>query len=158
MTDTELHPDLAALAFLLGTWAGRGRGMYPTIEPFEYTEIATYGHVGKPFLSYQQRTKDAATGSPLHSESGYLRPVGDRAVELVLSQPSGIVEIHQGVVDGTAIVCTSATVLTTPTAKQVDAVVRRIGVDGALMTYSLDMAAVGQDLQLHLDAELRREG
>jgi len=159
-TGPPLHDDLAPLAFLLGTWRGRGAGEYPTIEPFEYFEEVTFGHVGKPFLAYTQRTRHATTDLPLHAEAGYFRPAGAldgvQRVELVLAQPSGIVEIDEGTLVGQHLDLTSATVATARTAKDVTAVRRRITVDGDTMTYELDMAAVGQPLQHHLSATLRR--
>ncbi len=154
----EIHPDIVHLEFLLGTWRGRGQGEYPTIEDFAYLEEVTFAHAGKPFVSYVQKTKDASTGLPLHAESGYLRPAGPERLELVLSQPSGIVELHEGTVVGGVIDLHSTHVLTTATAKSVTAVRRRLSVERDDLTYDLAMAAVGQPLSHHLSATLSRSG
>lgn len=155
----SLHDDIAHLSFLLGEWHGSGEGRYPTIESFGYNEQVEFRHVGKPFVSYVQRTKHAETGLPLHAESGYLRPVGVDAVEFVVVQPSGIVEVHAGSVDAAAgsIVLEATDVLTTPTAKEVSAVRRSLSVDGDALSYTVDMGAVGQPLQHHLSATLHRQ-
>jgi len=153
----DLHPGCESLAFLLGTWAGRGAGEYPTIEPFSYNETVTFGHVGKPFLSYNQKSKDASSGQPLHAEVGYLRAVGDQRVELVVVQPSGILEVHTGTVDGTSLEMTCAAVHTTPTALSVTDVVRRISVVDDALTYTVAMAAVGVPLTHHLAATLQHQ-
>ena len=158
----DLHPDLQALAPLLGTWQGRGSGTYPTIEPFDYLEEVAFSHVGKPFLVYGQKTKSAADGKPLHAETGYLRVPQPGHVELVLAHPSGITEIEVGTytADGTTIELdmTAANIGLTPTAKEVTAVGRSFRVDGDELSYSLQMGAVGQPLQHHLGAVLHRKG
>ncbi|MFN8051114.1 MAG: FABP family protein [Acidimicrobiales bacterium] len=156
MDRPPLHPDVEPIAFLLGTWSGRGRGSYPTIEPFEYDETITFAHVGKPFLSYSQRTRHADDGRPLHAELGYLRTPGEDRLELVIAHPTGVAEVAVGTLDGTRITFRSTAVASTPTAKRVDAVERDIAVEGDVLTYSLRMAAVGLELTHHLDAELRR--
>ena len=158
---TELHPLCEPLAPLLGTWRGRGEGSYPTIDDFSYTEELVFGHVGKPFLSMVQRSRDRSTGQPLHAEAGYLRALPDGAAELTVAQPSGIVEVDAGSVteisDGLVIELESTQVGLTPTAKSVTAVRRRLHLAGETLVSELWMAAVGEvDLTHHVRAELSR--
>ncbi|BBX74165.1 FABP family protein [Mycobacterium shinjukuense] len=157
----DLHPDLAALAPLLGTWAGRGKGEYPTIQPFDYLEEVVFSHVGKPFLVYGQRTMAVADGTPLHAETGYLRVPQPGRVELVLAHPSGITEIEVGTyAAGGGVIeveLTATDIGLTPTAKEVTALGRSIRIDGDQLRYSLRMGAVGQPLQHHLSAVLNRK-
>jgi THAP4-like, heme-binding beta-barrel domain len=157
----DLHPDLQALAPLLGVWEGRGSGKYPTIEPFDYVEEVVFSHVGKPFLVYGQKTRAATDGKPLHAETGYLRAPQPGHVELVLAHPSGITEIEVGTytADGTTIELdmTTSNVGLTPTAKEVTALGRHLRVDGDELSYSVQMGAVGQPLQHHLAAVLHRK-
>ena len=157
----DLHPLCEPLAPLLGTWRGQGQGSYPTIDDFAYTEELVFGHVGKPFLSMVQRSRDLSTGEPLHAEAGYLRALGDGAVELTVAQPSGIAEVDAGSVtstaDGLVIELESDRVGLTPTAKSVTAVRRRLSLSGSTLVSELWMAAVGEeDLIHHLRSELSR--
>jgi THAP4-like, heme-binding beta-barrel domain len=156
----DLHPDLEALAPLLGTWAGQGQGKYPTIPSFEYFEEVVFAHVGKPFLAYSQKTQAVADGKPLHAEAGYLRVPQPGHVELVLAHPSGITEIEVGNYSVTGdridVELASTAIGLTPTAKEVSALRRSLRIDGDELSYSVRMGAMGQPLQDHLAAVLRR--
>jgi THAP4-like, heme-binding beta-barrel domain len=157
----DLHPDIAALAPLLGTWAGHGVGQYPTIEPFSYFEEVTFGHAGKPFLTYGQRTKASDDGRPLHAETGFVRVPSPGRVELVLAHPTGITEIQEGTLSVSATTIEmqlNATAIgRTASAKDVTALSRSIRVDGDELTYTLRLGAVGQPLQQHIAATLHRK-
>jgi hypothetical protein len=151
-----LHPLVEPLAFLLGTWTGEGVGDYPSIERFAYREEVRFAHAGKPFLTYAQRTWERDGGAPLHSESGFWRTVGRGRVELVLAHPFGVVEVSEGAHEDSRLEVTSRTLASSSTGSRVDAIVRRLSVDGDVLRYSVDMAAGGRPLQRHLDAELQR--
>ena len=147
---------------LIGTWVGAGRGFYPTIEDFAYTEEVTFAAVaGKPFLAYNQRTRHATEDRPLHAEAGYWRWVdGDRRLEVVLAHPTGVAEILEGELvrrdDGLDLVLDSASIALTGTAKEVRATRRHFELRGDTLRYTVAMAAVGLELVEHLEAELVR--
>lgn len=152
----SLHPGLAGLRFLLGSWVGEGQGRYPTIEAFRYGEEVRFWHVGKPFLAYSQRTWALDDGRPLHSEAGYWRPKPHGVLEVVLSHPTGHVEIEEGEVNGTVVTLASQLIGGATSAKVVTEMRRRFVVDDDVLSYTLAMAAVGLPLQEHLSAELAR--
>ena len=160
--DLEPHPDLAALSFLLGRWEGAGIGGYPTIESFRFGQEISFSHNGKPFLIYTSRTwrldEEGQIGPPLGTESGYWRPRPDSQVEVMLAHPTGIVEIYLGEISGTRIEMATDVVARTATAKEVTAGHRLYGLVGSSqdLAYAYDMAAMGQELQPHLSAQLKR--
>jgi hypothetical protein len=159
-TGYELHPDLARLRFLIGRWEGAGVVGYPTIESVNFGQEISFSHNGKPFLIYSSRTwliaADGRIGRPLAMETGFWRPQEDGMIEVVLAHPTGITEIYIGQQTGTKIELATDAVVRTATAKEVTAGRRLYGLIGADLGYAYDMAAVGQPLQSHVSAQLKR--
>ena len=142
--------------FLVGVWRGEGRGDYPTIDAFTYTEEVTFGTIPtKDFVTYHQTTK-GTDGLPLHTESGYVRSPAGGIGEFVIAQPTGVTEILTGVIEGTTLDLTSTMVGLTPSAKTIRSTARRIEVDGDVLRYRMTMAAMNEPEQFHLEAELHR--
>lgn len=153
-----LSPNLSPLAALVGTWTGPGRGEYPTIEDFAYTEELTFTDVGKPFLAYRQRTWGPA-GNPMHTETGFLRVPADGVVELTLAQPTGQVELAEGRLSleaGVVLLDLTARLLNSATAKPVHETRRRYRLSGDELETDFAMEAAGQPLTHHLGSRLRR--
>ncbi len=160
-TGPEPHPDLAPLLFLLGRWEGAGVGGYPTIESFRFGQEISFSHNGKPFLIYASRSwlldEDGNQVRPLATETGYWRPQPGGQVEVVLAHPTGIAEIYIGEATGTKVELRTDVVARTATAKEVTAGHRLYGlIASGDLGWAYDMAAVGQPLQPHLSAQLKR--
>lgn len=157
--EPAVHPSVAPLRFLIGRWEGAGVVGYPTIESVQFGQEITFGHNGKPFLSYASRTwlldEDGQLGRPLAAESGFWRPQPDGSLEVVLAHGSGITEIYLGQITGTKIEMATDAVVRTATAKEVTAGRRLYGLIGTDLGWAYDMAAVGQPLQAHVSAQLK---
>jgi THAP4-like, heme-binding beta-barrel domain len=156
----DLHADVMPLAFLLGHWSGNGHGDYPTIEKFSFAQELAFTHDGRPFLHYLSRTwlLDEAGESvrPLAVETGFFRPQPDGQLEVLLSHPTGIVEIYYGSIDGAKIELRTDAVARTATAKEYSAGSRLYGLVEGDLLWTFDMAAVGEPLQSHIWARLER--
>jgi hypothetical protein len=157
----DLHPDCVPLAWLLGRWEGAGVGDYPTIDAFRFGQSVTFGYLpGKGFLSYTSRSwilgDDGALLRPAASETGYWRPQPDGEVEVLLTHPTGFVEIYLGRVEPAKIELATRGVLKTETAKDYRAGHRLYGLVHGRLMWVYEMAAMGHELQPHLSAELMR--
>ncbi len=158
----DLPAELVPVAWLVGRWEGAGVGGYPTIDSFRFGQEITFGHVGKPFLTYVSRTwlldDDGNQVRPLATESGYWRPQPDGTVEVVLAHPTGFAEIWLGTVSGAKIELSTDVVVRTATAKEYTAGSRLYGLVEGDLLWAFDMASVGQPLQSHLSARLKKVG
>jgi THAP4-like, heme-binding beta-barrel domain len=151
-----LVSDNHAFAVLGATWRGTGRGEYPTIAGFVYTEELVIVPVpGRPLAHWRSTTREAATGEPRHAESGFLRATQE-GVELVVAHGFGVLEAAIGSFDDTVLALRCTELMGTASAKRVDEVERRYELNGDTMRYQVSMAAVGLPLTHHLSAELHR--
>jgi hypothetical protein len=121
-------------------------------------------HDGRPFLEWQSRTwllDDAGEKvRPLAVELGFWRVLDSGEIELLLTHPSGIVEMYVGQRDPAKPVVQLHTdgVLRSPAAKEYNSGSRMYGLVESQLFWAMDMAAVGQHLQSHVSAQLKRVG
>ncbi|HEY7719603.1 MAG TPA: FABP family protein [Pedococcus sp.] len=160
--DPDLPPALAPLAWLIGEWEGAGVVGYPTIESAHFGQEITVTHDGRPFLEWQSRTwlldDQGAKVRPLARELGFWRPLENNEVEFLLTHPTGIVEMYHGTTSPAKIELRTDGVIRSPHAKEYNAAARMYGLVNSNLMWVMDMAAVGQPLQSHVSAELKRVG
>jgi hypothetical protein len=156
VAETPLHPALEPLAMLVGEWRGEGRGGYPTVDDFHYREETVFDHVGKPHLLYRQRTWRLPDEEASHGEAGFIRALPDGRIEAVIAHPTGRSEVGEGAVLDGHLEITSTAIVGTGSAKEVTALHRVLDVTGDTLHYRTEMAAVGEPLAFHLEAELHR--
>lgn len=157
----NLHPDLMPLAWLVGTWRGKGRGEYPNVPAFQFAQEVNFNHDGRPFLNYFSRSwlidDNNEIIKPAASEVGFWRMKDNNVLEVILAHNTGIAEGWVGIVKGAKIQLEMDQGYSSPSAKIVTAGSRLYGlVEGELFT-SYDMAAEGQTLQAHLWSSLERQ-
>ncbi|MEP7059940.1 MAG: FABP family protein [Actinomycetota bacterium] len=155
----QIHNDLEPLAALIGRWEGRGRGSYPTTDPFTYAEEMVFESVGEPYLLYSARSWAPDDQTPIHFERGFFFPgTGPGRVELALAHPLGVTEIAAGTVSGGTIELTSTVIGRTPSGSPVTGLDRRYQVEGDSLTYEVDMAMKQVPMVFHVRGQLRRMG
>ena len=157
----NLHPNLMPLAWLVGTWRGKGKGEYPNVPGFQFAQEVNFNHDGRPFLNYFSRSwlidDNNEIIKPAASEVGFWRVKDNNVLEVVLAHNTGIAEGWVGIVKGAKIQLEMDQGYSSPSAKIVTAGSRLYGlVEGELFT-SYDMAAEGQTLQAHLWSSLERQ-
>jgi len=157
----NLHPDLMPLAWLVGSWRGKGRGEYPNVPSFQFAQEVSFNHDGRPFLNYFSRSwiidENNEIIRPAASEVGFWRVKENNVLEVILAHNTGIAEGWVGIVKGAKIQLEMDQGYSSPSAKIVTAGSRLYGlVEGELFT-SYDMAAEGQTLQAHLWSSLQRQ-
>jgi THAP4-like, heme-binding beta-barrel domain len=158
----NLHPDLMPLAWLVGSWRGKGRGEYPNVPGFQFAQEVSFNHDGRPFLNYFSRSWIIGDNNeiirPAASEVGFWRVKENNVLEVILAHNTGIAEGWVGIVSGAKIQLEMDQGYSSPSAKIVTAGSRLYGLVESELFTSYDMAAEGQTLQAHLWSSLERQG
>ncbi|NUT46790.1 MAG: FABP family protein [Saccharothrix sp.] len=159
----SLHDACLALLPLVGVWRGEGEVVYPTIDgPFRYGQQITFAHDGRPFLYYEARAwlldENGGVIRQAARETGFWRPQADDTIEVLLTHNTGIVELYYGKPrTQTSWEISTDAVVRTATAKEVTGAQRLYGiVNNGDLAYVEERAMVGQPLQPHTSAHLKR--
>lgn len=155
-----LHHDLYPLAWLVGTWRGKGQGEYPSTAPFTFEQEVTFNHDGRPFLTYFSRSWLVEDGkeelTPAAQETGFWRVKPNNVLEVILSHNTGIAEGWVGRFDVAKIQLVMDQGYSAPSAKVVTGGTRLYGLVEGELFYAYDMEAQGHKLQAHIWSTMER--
>jgi len=155
-----LHPDLNPLAWLVGTWRGKGHGEYPGIENFQFAQEVTFSHDGRPFLTYFSRSWLIDDNNEIiqtaASETGFWRVKPGNQLEVLIAHSTGIAEGWVGRFDGPKIQLAMDQAYSAPSAKSIEGGQRLYGLVEGELFYAYDMAYKGNKLQAHIWSTLPR--
>jgi hypothetical protein len=163
-TGPEVSEQLLSVLPLLGEWHGEGvmsSAAAGSDSDLRFGQWIRFSHDGRGFLAYESRTwqltEDGQITSPGIRESGFWRPRGQDDVELLVTNPDGLVEIYVGTArTTTSWELTTDVLARTPDAPDVTRAVRLYGiVEGALM-YAIDRAGPDEPLRPLMSARLER--
>ena len=159
--DPTIHPDVAPLAWLVGRWEGAGVLGYPTIESSRFGQEIVVSHDERPFLRWESSTwlldEDGEIVRQAATELGFWRAgAGEGEVELLLTHPTGIVEMYYGTQEPGRIELQTDGVLRSPSAKEYTSAQRMYGLVKSNLMWVMDMAAVGEPMTSHVSGELKR--
>jgi len=149
------------LTLLEGTWAGEGRGGFPTVNSFDYRETLTFTRRDEKTLVYEQRTQKRYDGQDewleSHWENGFIRILENGELELTSAQ-IGRTEVLVGKIEMQSMLTRIHFVskIITNDSRMVSSA-RRFELEGDSLRYEMEMqtTAVNQSTQ-HLKIALQR--
>lgn len=163
--DPTLPAPLVPLAWLVGTWAGAGVIGYPDLKESRFGQELVFTHETGDALSFRSSIwlmdEQGHRGDLFDVESGYWRATGEAieggtALEVLLSHPTGVVEIFVGRVYGARVDLETDVVARTATADEYTAATRMYGLVEGDLLWAVDVAAHGFPLQSQASARLKR--
>jgi hypothetical protein len=170
MQNTNLRTvqkTIGMLTSLLGVWTGQGKGIFPTIDSFDYFEtLRIQRDPTTLFLTYEQSAElidpEGRAIRKSHWEAGVLKPMEDGSVELACVQGSGRVEVLRGKLlikaslPETIILRFKSTLIGND--EKVKSTTREWILTGDHLKYVLKMATTRvEKLSLHLEADLFKD-
>jgi hypothetical protein len=166
-----LAPELYPLAWLVGTWSGKGVIEYPDIPRTEFRSDVTFEHDGGPYLIYRctftAMNDDGQDTAVWSSEQGYWRvpPVApddfelgenQHPVEVLVADASGSVALFLGAVGHGKIEIATDLMARTSSAPDIGGSSRLYGTVAGELMFAFDIAAFGNDLQSYASGRMSR--